>query len=334
MKRWQIFPAWARILQGYKPFLSVEVTRECPLQCPGCYAYDEKHLNNGTILRKAPEIRGNDLVEGILDLIRCYRPLHLSIIGGEPLLRWQEMDILLARLNQMNTEVQFVTSAVRPIPKAWGKLPNVNLVVSVDGLPDVHDRRRAPASYQRILDNVAGQKIVVHCVILRSMLARPDYLREFVEFWSGRSETKKIWFSLYTPQHGEESKERLTKQDRFRAIKTISQLSRDFPSVYAPKALLDGYMQPPSSPRECIFAQTTQCFAPDLNSIITPCQLGGRPECAECGCMASAGLASIARFRLAGLVKVGDIFRVSQRIGEKRKVNNRLRQPITTTPIA
>jgi hypothetical protein len=38
-----ILPAWGRILGGYRPNLSIEITRECPLRCPGCYAYTAGH---------------------------------------------------------------------------------------------------------------------------------------------------------------------------------------------------------------------------------------------------------------------------------------------------
>jgi hypothetical protein len=38
--------------------------------------------------------------------------------------------------------------------------------------------------------------------------------------------------------------------------------------------------------------------------------------CSECGCIASAGLASIGRFKLAGLLRVGDVFKLSRLIGE------------------
>jgi hypothetical protein len=65
------------------------------------------------------------------------------------------------------------------------------------------------------------------------------------------------------------------------------------------------------------FARTTVCIAPDLETIVSPCQLGGRPLCSECGCIASAGLALIGRVNLAGLVNVGNLFNLSLRIGEK-----------------
>jgi hypothetical protein len=227
------------------------------------------------------------------------------------------MDVLLPRLNAMNLEVQFVTSAVLPIPASWAGLPNLHLVMSVDGLPPEHDRRRSPANYERILNNIAGQRVIVHCVILRPMLARPDYLRDFAAFWSGRPETRGIWFSLYTPQRDEKSEERLTAEERATAIQSIVQLNQEFPAVYAPKVVIDGYRHPPASPRDCIFAQTTTCISSDLETAITPCQLGGQPMCSECGCFASAGLASLGRFKLAGLIKVGNVFKISRLIGEK-----------------
>ena len=299
MRKWEIFPVWFRILQGYRPFLSIEITRECPLHCPGCYAYDENHLNNGKPLRQASELRGNDLIEGVLDLVRRLRPIHLSIVGGEPLLRRKELDILLPYLNSMGIEVQFVTSAVLPIPISWNRLSNLHLSVSVDGLPPEHNTRRSPADYGRILRKIKGHKINVHCVILRSMLSRPDYLKDFAAFWSSFRVTRKIWFSLYTPQQGENSKERLNSEGRTSAINAIARLKRDFPKVQAPDVILDGYRHPPPSPQECIFAQTTVCLSPDLKTPVTPCQIGGRPVCKECGCFASAALASITHLKIA-----------------------------------
>ena len=87
--------------------------------------------------------------------------------------------------------------------------------------------------------------------------------------------------------------------------------------MYAPDVVLSGYRHPPESPSECIFTQTTSCVSVDLATPVVPCQIGGRPQCSECGCIAGAGLASIGKFKLAGLVKVSDIFRVSKKVGER-----------------
>ena len=80
--------------------------------------------------------------------------------------------------------------------------------------------------------------------------------------------------------------------------------------------MLKVYNRPPASPDECIFAQTTECFASDLEKTITPCQFGGNPDCNNCGCIASDGLEAIGRHRHWGFVPVGSIFYGSLRVGQ------------------
>jgi MoaA/NifB/PqqE/SkfB family radical SAM enzyme len=316
MDKGDILPAWGRILRGRRPFLSIEITRECPLRCPGCYAYDPEHLEGIGSLRQLSDRKGDELVQGVLGLVRRLRPVHLSIVGGEPLVRYRELGVLLPLLSRMGIEVQLVTSAVRPIPTEWRDLPNVNLSVSIDGLQPEHDRRRAPATYDRILKHIAGHRICVHCTVTRQQLQRPGYLAEFASFWSNRSEVRKIWFSLYTPQEGEQSEERLSAEDRARAIDELVHLRSVFPKVEMTRQMRDGLLQPPQSPKECIFAQITTCVSADFTTQIGPCQFGGRPVCAECGCIASAGFAGIGRYKLGGLVRVADLFAASAAIGK------------------
>jgi organic radical activating enzyme len=179
LTKWQALPAWGRILRGYRPFLSLEITKECPLRCPGCYAYEPEHLGGNTTLRQLIDYRGDELVSAVLGLIRRYRPLHLSIVGGEPLIRFRELKILLPKIEQMGIEVQLVTSAVRPIPLEWRDLKCLHLVVSLDGLSEENDHRRAPATYERILRHIQGHQIIVHCTVTRNLIRRPDYLHDF-----------------------------------------------------------------------------------------------------------------------------------------------------------
>jgi MoaA/NifB/PqqE/SkfB family radical SAM enzyme len=317
MKTVDLIPAWGRILQGQKPFLSIEITKECPLKCPGCYAYGPDHLGGAGTLRELSDTKGEALVAGVLGLVRRFRPLHVSIVGGEPLVRYRELEVLLPKLEDMGIEVMLVTSAVRPIPESWRNLSNLYLAVSIDGLQPEHDRRRAPATYDRILKHIAGHRINVHCTITRQLIQRQDYLEEFASFWSKRKEVRKIWFSLYTPQAGEVSEERLTPRDRAKVLEELRRLRRIFPLMEMGDRILKGFQDPPTSPHECIFAQTTACVSSDFTTAITPCQFGGRPVCSECGCIASAGLASFAKYKLAGLVQIGSVFTASRRLGER-----------------
>jgi sulfatase maturation enzyme AslB (radical SAM superfamily) len=323
MKRSDIFPGWFRILQGRAPLLSIEITKECPLRCPGCYAYQPDHLGNGKELRQLSDFRGDELVGQVLALVQRLRPLHISIVGGEPLVRLRELNKLLPELDRLGIEVQLVTSAVRGIPAEWNKLGNLHLVVSIDGLQPEHDKRRFPATYQRILENIAGQQVIVHCTVTRQMLRSAPLhgpLAEFARFWSERDTVRKIWFSLYTPQEGECSEERLLPQERLAAIDELTRVREQYPKVDLPPSVLNALREPPRSPQECIFSQVTACYSADLKSRVTPCQFGGQPVCRECGCLASAGMLAVGQYRLGGIVRVADIFAASRAIGQRISV--------------
>src|ERR1041384_4947805 len=126
--------------------MSIEITRECPLRCPGCYAYEPEHLQEVGPLRTLSDFKGDELVENVLRLVKKHKPRHLSIVGGEPLVRFRELDVLLPELSAMGVAVQLVTSAVREIPKAWNAIKGLYIVVSIDGLRPEHDARRKPAT--------------------------------------------------------------------------------------------------------------------------------------------------------------------------------------------
>ena len=282
--------AWGRILAGYTPALSIEITRECPLRCPGCYAYGDDHLGGDLTLRELRDFKGQELIDG-----------------------------MTARRQHRQQHGQLVTSAVRKIPREWHGLPRLSIVVSIDGLQPEHDARRTPATYDRILEHISGHDITVHCTITRQQVNRDGYLEEFLQFWSAQKETAKVWFSLYTPQVGEISAERLSEADRERVVADLMALRLRYPKLQMPKGLIEAYARPPQSPDECVFARTTMSVSADLTTRITPCQFGGVPDCANCGCVASAGLAALGRYRILGFVPVGSIFDRSLKLGERMK---------------
>jgi MoaA/NifB/PqqE/SkfB family radical SAM enzyme len=318
MHTFQVIQAWGKILKGEQPSLSIEITRECPLKCPGCYAYDVAHLGGGQTLRDLNDRRGQSLVDGVLEVVDRLKPLHLSIVGGDPLVRYRELELLIPLLLARGIHVQIVTSAFRTMGPTWASLPHLHVVVSIDGLQPEHDVRRAPATYDRILKNIVGQKITVHCTITGQMMKRQGYLAEFLEFWTLRPEIKKVWFSLFTPQVGDRMPEILSADERARAIADMLELRKQYPKLEMPEAVIREFASPPHSPKDCIFALTTQTLSADLKTKITPCQFGGNPDCASCGCIASMGLASIASHKLGGILSLGTIFRASVKIGQSR----------------
>ena len=318
MKTSEVIRAWGKILNGERPSLSIEITRECPLQCPGCYAYDDAHLGGGATLRSLSDRKGQALIDGVLELVDRIRPLHLSIVGGDPLVRYRELEVMVPQLLARGIHIQVVTSAFRPLAPDWSSLPHLNVVVSIDGLQPEHDIRRAPATYDRITKNIAGQNVTIHCTVTGQMMKRPGYLQEFLEFWTPRAEIRKVWFSLFTPQIGDQLPEMLLPEERSRAIADMVSLRKQFPKLDMPEGMIRQFATPPPDPSECVFALTTQTLSADLKTKIVPCQFGGNPDCASCGCIASMGLAAVAAHRLGGVIPVGAIFKASVKIGQVR----------------
>lgn len=318
MRSSEVIRAWGKILKGEAPSLSIEITRECPLRCPGCYAYEPEHLGGEVTLRQLRDFKGQQLVDGVLEVVDRLKPLHLSLVGGDPLVRYRELEQLVPLLLARGIHVQIVTSAFRSFPEEWCRESHVNIVVSIDGLQPEHDVRRAPATYERILTNIAGRQITVHSTITAQMMKRDGYLEEFLSFWAARPEVKKVWFSIFTPQVGDQLPEILSPEERGRAISQMMELRKRYSKLDMPEGLIKQFASPPKSAADCVFALTTKTISADLKTVISPCQFGGNPDCSSCGCVASMGLAAIAEHRLAGVIPVGSIFRASIKVGRAR----------------
>jgi MoaA/NifB/PqqE/SkfB family radical SAM enzyme len=311
----EVFAAWGRILNGNVPMLSIEITRECPLSCPGCYAYGDAHLGGGVTLSELSDYRGERLVEGVVDLVRKHKPMHVSLVGGEPMIRHRELSRILPRLSAMGVFTLVVTSGVIAIPREWMSISRLRVAISVDGLPEHHDIRRKPATYEKILNNIAGREVNVHWVITRPMLERAGYLEEYIAFWSGREEVNRIWVSVYTPQIGEQSAEMLTVADRETVARELPKLSARYPKLLFNEGLARAFAKPPESPDDCVFAKMSANYSADLTSRVEPCVFGGTPDCSQCGCAASMGMHWVRNVKVAGGLKVGHFIGSSVKIG-------------------
>jgi hypothetical protein len=107
--------------------------------------------------------------------------------------------------------------------------------------------------------------------------------------------------------------------DRTQVVADLKALRLKYLKLEAPEGLIDAYAHPPDSPDECVFARTTTSISADLTTRITPCQFGGTPDCQNCGCVASAGLAALGRHTVLGFIPVGTLFTGSVRIGEQMR---------------
>jgi organic radical activating enzyme len=272
-------------------------------------------LGGPVTLRTLSDYRGDELVDRVMRLVRRHRPLHLSIVGGEPLIRHREISRLLPLLSEIGIHTMVVTSAVIPIPREWMKIPNVRVAESVDGLPEHHDVRRKPATYERILQNISGCGVSIHLTITAQMMRRPGYLEEYFAFWNARPETVRIWTSLYTPQQNESSEEMLTPSERHAAAETLKALQPRYPKLLMTSGLAHAMEFPPASPKDCLFSRMSTNYSSDLKTLVEPCIFGGTPDCSQCGCAISSGLHWLKEIRVARTVKIETLVNGSVRVG-------------------
>ena len=310
-----ILSSWGKVLRGHTPLLSIEITRECPLRCPGCYAYGESHLGGETTLRDLTDKRGDDLTAGVLALADKHKPLQITLVGGEPMVRHRELSRILPELSARGIFSMVVTSGIIPLPLEWMELPRFVAAVSIDGLPEHHDVRRKPATYERILQNLEGRRVNVHWTITAQMLARDGYMDEYVRFWNGREEVRNIWVSIYSPQRGEQSAEMLSRAQRELVARELPRLRALYPKLLTPEGYAQALLNPPASPRECTFSRLSKNYSADLKTHVEPCVFGGDPDCAQCGCSASAAAHWISNVHVAGPLKAGHLLHGSMRIG-------------------
>jgi MoaA/NifB/PqqE/SkfB family radical SAM enzyme len=320
MNAGRVLKVWRKILAGHAPLLSIEITRECPLNCPGCYAYGDDHLGGEVTLRELRDLRGDDLVRSVVDLVQHHRPLQVSIVGGEPLVRHRELSRILPELSRMGVYTLVVTSGVIRIPKEWMEIPMVRVAISVDGLREDHDVRRSPATYDRILKNIEGSRVDISWVITHQQMRGSSYMDEYLSFWTARPEIDRIWFSTYTPQVDEVSEEALTPEDRQELIRRLPELKVKYPALVLIKGMEEAINTPPPNPEECMFSKMSVNYSADLRTRIEPCFFGGNPDCSQCGCAISTSLHWIGKKKLVGPVTVNHVVKSSIAFG--RLVNN------------
>jgi sulfatase maturation enzyme AslB (radical SAM superfamily) len=197
----------------------------------------------------------------------------------------------------------------------WNRLRHVRLAVSIDGLRDDHDRRRTPATYDRILKNIDGRRVDISWVITRQQMEQPGYLDEYLAFWTSRPEIDRIWMSIYTPQVGESSPEMLTPENRRELIAQLPVLKEKYPPLLMTRGIAEAFATPPANPRECIFSRMSVNYSADLRTDIQPCFFGGEPDCRQCGCAVTAGLHWVGSKRLLGPIRASHVMEASIAIG-------------------
>ena len=126
--------------------LTLMVNHACNLRCDYCYTGKK-------VFRSMPEPIGKHGIDRALASIKRGGRLELGFFGGEPMLEAELVARLIdyARLHcelaDVHLSVGITTNGTMTTPAAWSIMtaPEVNLAVSHDGLPEVHNAHRRSA---------------------------------------------------------------------------------------------------------------------------------------------------------------------------------------------
>lgn len=154
------------------------VTHACDLQCDYCYV--GKKSNSGMSV----EI-GLIAIKRAVNSIEPGGCLELGFFGGEPLLLAERICALidyaskLCRSSDIELKLQMTTNGTVAAGAAWKVLtmPEMQIHISHDGLPEVHDRHRhtsrGQGSSEQVLATI-GRLLAVRKDIGVVMVVRPD----------------------------------------------------------------------------------------------------------------------------------------------------------------
>ena len=107
----------------------------------------------------------------------------------------------------------------------------------------------------------------------------------------------------------------LNPQQRAFFVGELLRLRPLYPKLDMFEEIIREFAQPPLRPDECVFAKTTTTISADLKTLVMPCQIGGNPDCSQCGCIASMGLASLGHKRLMPGISIAGVLQASGQIG-------------------
>jgi MoaA/NifB/PqqE/SkfB family radical SAM enzyme len=161
--------------------LVVTPSVKCDLDCALCY--NKGHRDPGVELPL-------DVMDRVVKEAASLGALRISIIGGEPLLRWRDVAALVERnpesLFTVMTNGQLLTTEVA---RAFAALPNVELAFSVDGRRETNDRFRGEGTYDRVVAAMACYRDAGGMLLYTPTITRENYREvlddDFVETMIG-----------------------------------------------------------------------------------------------------------------------------------------------------
>lgn len=152
--------------------LTIAPTSDCNFRC--IYCYEKDSLRKSTMTE---EVQGA-LIEYVKRVVPIISSINVSWYGGEPLLALDIIERLTGEIyaiceeNKVEYSASIVTNGYLLTPKVAKKLGELhisNIQITLDGLPELHDKRRplegGQPTFSKILSNLKESKDHLPCCV-------------------------------------------------------------------------------------------------------------------------------------------------------------------------
>lgn len=150
--------------------MTVDTTRKCNLKCGYC------HSSSGASY-DGPELAGRDL-RNIFEGAEKSKTFDITLTGGEPTL-WNSLEETMSASKDLDfPSVQLITNATLINEKRVKVLKTGNLkriLVSLDGLSDIHNVNRGKGSFDKTIDGIQTLREVVDNVTVISVVDKTNF---------------------------------------------------------------------------------------------------------------------------------------------------------------
>ncbi|OLS14216.1 MAG: radical SAM domain protein [Promethearchaeota archaeon CR_4] len=251
------------------PFaVNYDITWRCNLRCVHCYYW--RSIEQLGIAHR--ELTSGEWHEEFLRA-RAAGAHSASLTGGEPTLR---MDVIRDAYNIFPI-IQIATNGVKKVPEDI----KCCIWVSIDGDEEIHNKIRGATIYQKVLENISGDKRVA----ISTTLTTENYDQVLtITRQMKMVGVRGIFFMLFS---GSKSDPLYLTNEKFESVITgIQRAKKEFPNfVFHSQKMVKNLCNKPHA-NNCVFLRK-QPLIRSFFADLTPkrCVMGDNVDCATCTCI-------------------------------------------------
>ena len=265
-----------------KPFVAeVDITDRCNLRCIHCYHFQEKEQVEDKADFDEWKKRFKELYSKGIRMV--------LLLGGEPLLRPD----IVKLADSIFPFVEMITNGTLPLPENYDH----RIFVSIDGGRDTNDSIRGKGVFEKVIENVKGDKrIVFNMTLLENNYRELEYVVQLSE----KIGISGVVCNMYTAV--ENGGGPLEKDIRQKIVDELRRVKKKHPGtlLFTEKAIK--WFEDADHRDHCYWREQVLHFDTDMKKR----KCFAAADCTKCGCYAGAMGSTLGSF-----VQIFQLFRLS-----------------------